>query len=225
MSRGTAPKRETGEEGVARRVSADAVDLADRIVALPRGGHRVLAAIAGPPGAGKSTLAEAVTETLRARGEAAVLMPMDGFHLDNRLLEPRGLLPRKGAPETFDYAGFATALRRVRDEASVVLPVFDRTREIAIAGAEEIGPDTRIVVVEGNYLCLDEDPWKNLREYWDFTVFLNVPMEELRRRLTDRWIGYGYGPEALRDKLEGNDLPNAARVLRAIGPVDLVVDG
>ena len=113
-----------------------AEDIAARIEALPETGARRLAAIAGPPGSGKSTLAEAVVEELRDRGHDAVLMPMDGFHLDNRLLEPRGLLARKGAPETFDFGGFITAIRRVREEPSVFLPVFDRSREIAVAAVE-----------------------------------------------------------------------------------------
>ncbi|WP_343080020.1 nucleoside/nucleotide kinase family protein [Ostreiculturibacter nitratireducens] len=204
-------------------VVRSAAELAERIEALPTTGERCLAAIAGPPGSGKSTLAEAVVAALVARGNDAVLMPMDGFHLDNRLLEPRGLLPRKGAPETFDFGGFATAIRRVREEASVILPVFDRTREIAIAGAAEIRPSTRIVVVEGNYLCLDEAPWRGLAEYWDFSVFLDVPMDELERRLIDRWLSHGFEPDAARAKALGNDIPNAKRVKRSVGAVDLIL--
>ncbi|MEJ2019321.1 MAG: nucleoside/nucleotide kinase family protein [Maritimibacter sp.] len=155
----------------------------------------------------------------------AVLMPMDGFHLDNRLLEPRGLLPRKGAPESFDFGGFAATLARVKTDPSVVLPVFDRSREIAIAGAAEIAPDTRIVVVEGNYLCLNEAPWRELAKLWDFSVFLDVPMEELERRLIARWLGYGFSPEAAREKALGNDIPNARRVVAARGDVDMVIGG
>lgn len=136
--------------------------LAGRIEALPNNRDRLLIAIAGPPGSGKSTLAEAVVAELVARGHDAVMMPMDGFHLDNRLLQDRGLRARKGAPETFDFGGFHAALERVRKQPSVILPVFDRTRDIAIAGAVEIRAATRIVVVEGNYLCLDEEPWRRL---------------------------------------------------------------
>lgn len=202
-------------------LARSAVTIADRIVALPQTGRRCLAAIAGPPGSGKSTLAEAVVAELVRRGQDAVLMPMDGFHLDNRLLEPRGLLTRKGAPETFDFGGFASTLRRVREEASLILPVFDRTREIAIAGAAEIRAETRIVVVEGNYLCLDEAPWRGLGELWDLSVFLDVPLAELERRLIARWLGFGYSPEAAREKAWGNDLPNAERVNGAVLPVDL----
>jgi pantothenate kinase len=200
-----------------------AADLTDRVEALPETGHRRLIAIAGPPGSGKSTLAEAIVGDLRQRGHAAVLMPMDGFHLDNRLLEPRGLLPRKGAPETFDFGGFLATLKRVRDEASIILPVFDRSREIAIAGAGEILAETRIVVVEGNYLCLDEDPWRALLPLWDFSVFLDVPLLELERRLVARWLSYGFDLEGAMAKARANDIVNAERIRRAMGRVDMVV--
>ncbi|MCB1335938.1 MAG: nucleoside triphosphate hydrolase [Maritimibacter sp.] len=199
-----------------------AEEVAARILDAPGSGlRRRIAAIAGPPGSGKSTLAEAVVAALVGRGEAAVLMPMDGFHLDNRLLEPRGLLPRKGAPETFDFGGFAATLARVRREPSVILPVFDRTREIAIAGAEEIRPETTLVVAEGNYLLLDEDPWRDLARLWDFSVFLDVGEAELERRLIDRWLGFGYAPEAAREKALGNDIPNGRRVIGAVVAPDL----
>lgn len=212
------------EEAFADRLSQTAKDLARRIAALPdTAARRQLIAIAGPPGSGKSTLAEVVVAELVAGGHEAVLMPMDGFHLDNRLLEPRGLLPRKGAPETFDFGGFQAALERVRREASVILPVFDRTREIAIAGAEEIRPETRIVVVEGNYLLLDEDPWRQLAALWDFSVFLDVPMAELERRLISRWRSYGFDAAGAEAKALGNDIPNAQRVCAAVLPADVTV--
>ncbi len=207
----------------APRPARMADDLAERIAALPERPGRRLVAVAGAPGAGKSTLAAALTEALCRRGDAAVLMPMDGFHLDDRLLEPRGLLPRKGAPETFDFGGLLAALRRIREGESVVLPVFDRSREIAIAGAAEIAPETRIVVVEGNYLCLDEAPWRALAAFWDFSVFLDVPMEELERRLVARWLAHGFDPAAAEAKARENDLANAERVRRGLGRVDLSI--
>jgi fructokinase len=166
-----------------------------------------------------------VVDILTERGHGAVLMPMDGFHLDDRLLEPRGLLARKGTPETFDFEGFACALERVRNEASVILPVFERAREIAVAGAAEISPQTRIVVVEGNYLCFDEAPWRSLVSLWDLSVFLDVPLAELEHRLIERWRGYGFDLQAARTKALGNDIPNARRVARARAKVDIVLTG
>lgn len=199
------------------QVQTQARDLAQRITALSPKGRRVLVAVAGPPGSGKSTMAEAVVEAL---GPKAGLMPMDGFHLDNRLLEPRGLLPRKGAPETFDFDGLEATLHRVASQPSVILPVFDRSREIAIAGAQEITAETEIVVAEGNYLCFAEPPWDRLRTLWDMSIFLDVPEEELERRLIARWLGYGFSPSEARAKALANDIPNARRVVAGCGPVD-----
>lgn len=212
-------------DDLATRIAGAAAAVSDRVAALPdRPGQRRLVAIAGPPGAGKSTLAGAVVQDLTGRGHAAALMPMDGFHLDDRLLQPRGLLERKGAPETFDFGGFAATLGRVRREPLVVIPVFDRNREIAIAGAAEVGPDTRIVVVEGNYLLLDEEPWSALAPLWDHAVFLSVPLAELERRLVARWLSFGFDPAAARQKARGNDLANAGRVMGAIGQADQTLD-
>lgn len=193
-------------------------DIAERLQHITPKGRRLMVAIAGPPGSGKSTLAEALVTRLGAK---AALVPMDGFHLDDRLLEERGLRPRKGAPETFDFGGFNAALRRVASDSSVILPVFDRSREIAIAGAQEIDAECTIAVVEGNYLCFAEPPWDGLQTLWDFTVFLAVPEPELERRLLDRWLGFGYPPETARQKAFANDIPNARRVLTEREPVDL----
>ena len=176
-------------------------------------GPRSVITLAGAPGSGKSTLAEALV----ARLPGAVLLPMDGFHLDDRVLDARGLLARKGAPETFDAAGFVALLDRVRAGGEVVFPIFDRSREIAIAGAGVIEAETRLVVVEGNYLLLDRDPWRAAR--YDLTVMLDVPEAELRRRLTARWQGYGADVEAHLQ----NDMTNALTVIRESRPADLVV--
>lgn len=204
-------------------VQKNAEILTTRITALPPAAGRLIVAIAGAPGSGKSTLAEAVVEALQASGKAAVLMPMDGFHLDDRLLEPKGLHPRKGAPETFDFGGLQSAVARIRAGETVYLPVFDRSREEAIAGAAEITPQTQIVVIEGNYLLLDEAPWTGLRPFWDLSVYLDVPEAELERRLISRWIGYGYDITTATAKAESNDLPNARRVARGLTPPDLTL--
>lgn len=208
----------------------DAIDaqvnvLAHRLTSVTDGARRRMVALAGPPGAGKSTLAEALAAHLTAAGSPAAVMPMDGFHLDDSVLRARGLLARKGAPETFDAAGFIHAVRRVRTEPEVILPVFDRRREIAIAGVQVIGPETQVVVVEGNYLCLDEDPWSALAQDWDLSVFLDVPLPELERRLIARWQGFGFAADGAREKAMGNDIPNARRVLGARGAVDMVLNG
>ncbi len=176
--------------------------------------RRFIVAIAGPPGAGKSTLADALHEALLARGETAEVLPMDGFHMDNGILEARGLLPRKGAPETFDVRGFADVLRAVRQgDEEVLVPVFDRSREIAIASARPVSPDTHIVLAEGNYLLIDKAPWSRLFEMFDLTVFVGPEEDVLRERLLARWIHFGLDESAIAWKLDGNDLPNGRFII------------
>jgi pantothenate kinase len=174
---------------------------------------RVLTAIAGPPGAGKSTLADRLAARLNQNvpGRAAVL-PMDGYHFDDMVLVPRGLRPRKGAPETFDVAGLYHMLGRLRrnEEAEIAVPVFDRQIEIARAGGRLIAKSVRHVIVEGNYLLLDRPGWSELGGLFDITVMVSVPEPVLRQRLEQRWAGLS--PEEKLAKLEGNDLPNGRLV-------------
>lgn len=181
---------------------------------------RFLAALAGPPGAGKSTLSAALVATL---GPGARIVPMDGFHYDDSVLEARGLRARKGAPETFDAAGFVHLIGRLRQEDEVAIPVFDRSMELSRAAADVVGPEDRFVIVEGNYLLLDEGPWRALDGAFDLTVWIDVPLAELDRRLTDRWAHYGKSPEAARAWIEGNDMPNIRRVIAGSRPAEVVI--
>lgn len=179
--------------------------------------------MAGPPASGKSTFAEALAAALAEGGRSACVVPMDGFHLDDRVLRARDLLPRKGAPETFDAAGFARLVAALGQGGEVIHPVFDRAREIAIAGAGVVPASCDLVVVEGNYLLLDEPAWRGLAAHWALTVFLHVPEEELRRRLLDRWRGHGLDEAAARAKAEGNDIPNGLRVVRGSREADVTL--
>ncbi|THD85110.1 nucleoside triphosphate hydrolase [Aliigemmobacter aestuarii] len=181
-----------------------------RARAAEKGQGRFIAALAGPPGAGKSTLAADLAARL---GAGARVVPMDGFHYDDRVLIARGLRDRKGAPETFDVAGFAHLLGRLATEAEVAIPIFDRDLEISRAGADIVGPEDRILIVEGNYLLLDEAPWKGLARHFDLTAFIDVPEAELDRRLMARWAHHGKTPEAARAWIDGNDMPNVRRVM------------
>lgn len=180
------------------------------------GQGRVVAAIAGPPGSGKSTVAERIVEDLNARqaGTAAVL-PMDGYHYDDLHLVPSGLRPRKGAPDTFDVGGLYHTLKRIRarDEDFVAVPVFDRDIEIARAGARMIAAEVPVIVVEGNYLLLGTDPWSRLRPLFDVAVLVDVPEPVLRERLRARWVHYGLSEADIDWKLDGNDLPNGRMVM------------
>lgn len=174
---------------------------------------RRLIAMAGPPAGGKSTMAEALTRRLNSDGHSAALVPMDGFHLDNAVLIARGLLPRKGAPETFDADGFVALVARLAERRDMAVPVFDRARDIAIAGAAIVPAPCDYVVIEGNYLLFDAAPWRDLALLWDLSVFLTVPMPLLRERLVARWRDYGLDDAAAVARAEGNDLPNARRIL------------
>lgn len=176
--------------------------------------RRSLTGIAGAPGSGKSTLADALADKLNAaEPDSATVLPMDGYHYDDLVLEPRGWRPRKGAPHTYDVAGFLHMVGRLKanTEAQIALPVFDRSIEIARAGARLVPSTVRHVIVEGNYLLLDAPLWSDLADAFDTTVFIDVPMGVLERRLTERWKDMT--PEDRRTKLEGNDLPNARRVV------------
>jgi pantothenate kinase len=203
--------------------TVDLAGLAARLV-TEQGTARRLVAVAGAPGSGKSTFAERLHAAL-AEQVAAEVLPMDGYHYDDIVLDARGHRARKGAPHTFDVDGFAAMLARLRadDGRDVAVPVFDRSIEIARAGARIIPAATRLVIVEGNYLLLDDPAWAQLRPFFDRTVFLRVPEAELTRRLAARWEGYGMDAGTVREKCEGNDLPNARLVSASSVPADFEV--
>lgn len=194
--------------------------LAERVHAMRSERSRVMVGIAGAPGSGKSTLATELSRRLTLQKCVNVVVPMDGFHLDNAILEDRGLLQRKGAPETFDFDGFQRMIRALRARENVIAPVFDRTRDIAIAGAVAIPPECPIVIVEGNYLMFDEAPWKSLATMWGISARLDIPMPELRARLIQRWLSQNLSRAAATRRAESNDIPNAQRVLDAALPCD-----
>jgi pantothenate kinase len=200
-------------------------EIAETILRRAGSARRFLVGIAGPPGAGKSTLADALRDQLVAGGETAEVLPMDGFHMDNGILEARGLLPRKGAPETFDVRGFADIVDAVKcGDEEVLVPVFDRSREIAIASARTIGPEVRIILAEGNYLLLNEAPWTRLDGKFDLTIFVGPTYEVLEERLRQRWIQYGLDEAGIEWKLYGNDLPNGKRITENSRAADIRVD-
>lgn len=204
--------------------AAELANLTAKIITAPKSGRRRMVALAGPPASGKSTLAAALVEGLTAQGLTAQLVPMDGFHLDNSILRARGQLARKGAPETFDAAGFVHLVRRIREQQEeVIFPVFDRSRDIAIAGAGAVQRDCDTVIVEGNYLLFDEAPWRALAPLWDVSIQIDPPIDVLRARLVERWTTHGLNAQEALARAEENDLVNAKRLGNAMLPADITL--
>ena len=197
-------------------------ELVARARTLAGDGPRQLLGIAGAPGAGKSTLAERIVAEV---GPTARLVPMDGFHLAGAALDRLGRAARKGAPDTFDVNGFVATLRRLRrlEPTSVWAPEFRRDLEEPVAGAIEVPPEVRLVVTEGNYLLLRDDPWEEVRSLLHQAWFLDLDAELRLRRLTARHQAHGKSAEQARAWALGSDEENARLVAGTAGHADLVV--
>ncbi|MEE2032680.1 nucleoside/nucleotide kinase family protein [Rhodococcus chondri] len=199
-------------------------ELVSHVLAELPDDRRIVVGLCGPPGAGKSRAAGELVSALARAGIAAGQVPMDGFHLSNRQLDAHGTRSRKGAPETFDVAGFHRLLQRVRTELdeTIYVPDFSRPLDEPIAAVHAIEPHTRVVVTEGNYLLLDTGGWERLRPLIDLAIYLDVPDTTLRPRLIHRHRATGRADAQARDWVREVDLPNAATVARTRCRADLV---
>ena len=171
--------------------------------------ERNLIAIAGPPGAGKSTLAEIVTDLMNENLMKTSLVPMDGFHLDNKTLKRVNLLDRKGAPETFDVKGFTELIKNLRYKRNLSVPLFDRSVDEVVKNARKIPAEQEYIIAEGNYLLLNKDYWRDLYNYWDYKVFISVDKNILKSRLIERWLSENHTYSEAEARVLKNDLVNA----------------
>ena len=203
--------------------------LAQRAIGLIPADGRAILAIAGSPGAGKTTIARELTERVnraRATSDAAYL-PLDGFHLANSTLDRLEIHDRKGAIDTFDGWGFLALIERVRTERDHVVyaPSFDRAVDEGIAGEIAIPATTRLVIVEGNYLLVDQAPWSALSANFTESWFCETSDAERLRRLVDRHERHGRTPEAARDWATNVDGANALVINASRSRADLVISG
>jgi len=195
--------------------------LIERLVSASRR-ERVVALVAGAPGSGKSTLCGIWQALADGDGVDLRTVSLDGFHLPNAVLRERGLLSRKGAPETFDLAAATRMLERVKAGEAVTWPVYDRTCHEPVADGTALSTE-RIVVVEGNYLLLDRPGWRRLREGAALTVMIRPDLKALRERVVARHMRGGMDRPAAERKFDESDWHNILLVERESLPADVTL--
>jgi pantothenate kinase len=184
-------------------------------------GPRRLLGVAGPPGAGKTT---ATLHIAQLHSEKSAIVAVDGFHLSNKQLRRIGRLDRKGAPDTFDVSGLITTLQRLRTaRGEVYLPSFDHVADEPIAAENVVLPEATLVIVEGNYLLVDEDPWKSVRALLDAVVFVDEPWSVARTRLVARQMAKGKDRERAEAWVDRSDRANFEIVAATRDRADVVV--
>ena len=176
--------------------------------------NRYFIALSGPPASGKSTISENLVKDLSAKGYNSSILQMDGFHYDDLILKERKLLSKKGAPETFDVMGLINFVSRLHKEDEVVIPIFDRSLELSRSSAVIISKNTKVIIVEGNYVLLNSYPWCELHKFFNTTVMINCEKKILENRLIERWKNFNLPKKEIDEKVYKNDLPNGVNVLK-----------
>ncbi len=207
----------------AERLTCSLDELVARAGVLAAAGSRRILGIAGSPGAGKSTVAQAIADSL---GGQAARVGMDAFHLANSVLVALGSRDRKGAPDTFDPRGYENLLRRLKtnNEPVIYAPVFDRSLEESIGSAVPVARDVPLVITEGNYLLLDAEGWRGCREQIDEVWFLDINDGERQLRLLRRHEAFGKMPDEAEAWALGSDQRNADVVVSTRERADLIID-
>ena len=177
---------------------------------VSRTAKRFVLGVAGPPGAGKSTVAAQIVG-LADTDLGAIVVPMDGFHRTNEELTALGLLDLKGIPDSFDAQAFAAHMRRLRREETLSWPAYDRARSEVVRDGILVSPTNRLVVVEGNYLLLNDPPWVDVRRLVDDVWYLDAPTAVITPRLLARHR-LKRGDAGALAKVASTDLPNAQLV-------------
>ena len=178
------------------------------------GKKRYFIALSGPPASGKSTISEKFIKDLNAKGIQSSILQMDGFHYDDLILKEKKLLSKKGAPETFDVMGLINFVSRLHKEDEVVIPIFDRSLELSRSSAVIISKNTKVIIVEGNYVLLNSYPWSELHKFFNTTVMINCEKKILEKRLIKRWENFNLPKKEIDEKVYKNDLPNGVNVLK-----------
>jgi len=192
----------------------------ERARTLIAGGGRRILGIVAPPGAGKSTLAEALARALEGRAQ---VVPMDGFHLSNAALRQLGRIQRKGAADTFDASGYVHLLRRLRQQTAdetIYAPAYLRSVEEGIAGSIAVHAGTPLVITEGNYLLLEEGPWSQVRGLLDEVWYLDIEDRLRESRLLARHMEFGRSQEQALAWIAATDAPNALQIARSRNQAD-----
>jgi pantothenate kinase len=179
---------------------------------------RFLLGITGCPGAGKSTFAARLAADL---GPSAIVLPMDGFHYTNSRLDDLSLRHRKGAPDTYDVPAFLELLQQVRTSTETVFaPAYSRITHEPEAGAIAVTCAHRFILVEGNYLLVESEPWGDVAAQLDETWFLDVTQEVAAQRLVRRHVSVGRTREEGEAKVRSVDMPNGEIVLASRNRAD-----
>jgi pantothenate kinase len=206
--------------------------LADRARSLAAGGKRALLGITGAPGSGKTTLVEQLIQTLAPVPPSTLIpdqwiahVPMDGFHLADKELARLNRRDRKGAPDTFDPAGYAALLRRLHEDCDelVYAPGFERTLEQPIAGSIPVPASARLIITEGNYLLFHDQGWARVRPQLNEIWYVDLDADERLRRLIARHVRFGKEPAAAVAWATGTDERNAVLIHSTRPHADLII--